>query len=68
LLLNPAFGQLFKNVPAPLNSSYRDSLTQDRKIERLHLDGHRLTESFSNEKRDSSAGLLMFDGPSRTGG
>ena len=51
LLLNPAFSQFLKNVPAPLNSSFCNGLTQDRKIERLHLDGQKLAETFSDEKR-----------------
>jgi hypothetical protein len=51
LLLNPAFGQLLENVSAPLNSSFGNGLTQDRKIERLHLDGQKLSETFSDEKQ-----------------
>jgi len=50
LLLNPAFGQLLKNVPAPLNSFFCNGLTQDRKIERLRLNGQTLVETLSHEK------------------
>jgi hypothetical protein len=51
LLLNLSFGQLLKNVPAPLNSFFCNGLTQDREIERLRLNGQTLVETFSDEKR-----------------